>query len=186
VGLEPELVVREFFSQFAPPPDAQPSSKHEPVVPLLEPPTRGWLRTSGLVLTYTIIGALVIAAGRWAMQPRGEQGAVGTAGLISSAPAPQAVATEAAVAKAAAPPAAVRVNLHAERPVWVTAVVDGDRQVYRILQPGERVSLNGTREVSVRVGDAGAVLWQVDDQPAVPMGHSGEVRTERLTTSPQR
>jgi hypothetical protein len=25
------------------------------------------------------------------------------------------------------------------------------------------------------------VLWQVDDQPAVPMGHSGEVRTERVT-----
>ena len=104
------------------------------------------------------MGALVIAAGRWAMQPRGEQGAVGTSGAVeSAAPAPVATAaTAASSTKTQSSPSVVRVNLEAQRPVWVTAVVDGDRAVYRTLEPGERVALNGTREISIRAGDAGA------------------------------
>jgi hypothetical protein len=75
----------------------------------------------------------------------------------------------------------VRVNLEAARAVWVTAVVDGDRTVYRTLQAGERVALNGTHDVTLRVGDAGAIVWQVNGRPSAPMGQSGEVRTERVT-----
>lgn len=190
VGLDPELTVREFFSQFAPLQVADPIAstlktreRHEANMARSEP--RGWLWTSALVIAYAVVGALVIAAGRWVLQPRAEQGAVGTSGSVVSAPAP-------AVAEAPKPPAptrpvtpasVVRVNLEAQRPVWVTAVVDGTRVVYRTLQPAERVDLNGTREVSVRAGDAGAILWQVNGRPAVPMGQSGEVRTERVTVS---
>jgi hypothetical protein len=78
-------------------------------------------------------------------------------------------------------PSGVAVALEAQRPVWVTAAVDGERQVYRTLQAGERVSLKGLREVAVRVGDAGALLWQVNGRPAEAMGRSGEVRTVRVT-----
>jgi hypothetical protein len=41
--------------------------------------------------------------------------------------------------------------------------------------------LNGSHDITVRAGDAGAILWQVNGGPAAPMGQSGEVRTERVS-----
>jgi hypothetical protein len=75
----------------------------------------------------------------------------------------------------------VTIALEAQGPSWLDASVDGQRTIYRTLQPGERVSLKGTREVSVRAGDAGAVTWQVNGRPAAIMGQPGKVRTERVT-----
>ena len=188
VGLDPELTVRDFFTQFAPLPEAssagdtrrRPDPRPERSAP------RGWMWTAALVLAYALVGAIVIAGGRWAMQPRGEDGAVGTAGrLVSPPPAVSETARPATAAKATGAPSVVRVNLEAQRAVWVTAVVDGDRAVYRTLQPGERVNLSGTREVTIRAGDAGAILWQVNGRAAAPMGQAGEVRTERVTIDTQ-
>ena len=193
VGLDPELTVRDFFSQFAPLQDVAPAdlawtARRTPKPrerSFDDPAPRGWLWTSALVLAYAVVGAAVITAGRWAFQPAEESGAVGTAGTVTTAPAPAAAQAQAPAVHAVPPPSpsVVRVNLEAQRPVWVTAVVDGNRVVYRTLQPGERVDLNGTKEVSVRAGDAGAILWQVNGGPAAPMGQSGEVRTERVTVT---
>ena len=189
VGLDPDATVREFFSQFAPvavvqaPVEARrPPQDAERAVP------RGWLWTSALVITYAVVGALVIAAGRWVLHPGSESGAVGTSGTIASAPAaaPAEIPRTAPAKTPAPPPSVVRVNLEAQRAVWVTAAVDGSRAVYRTLQPGERVTLNGTREVTVRVGDAGAIVWQVNGRAAAPMGQSGEVRTERVMPEPNQ
>jgi cytoskeletal protein RodZ len=186
VRLDPESTVREYFAQFAPAPeDPRVTERPDPLDTLSERSTpRGWLWTLALVLTYAAVGAIVIAIGRWTMQPHVEVGAVGTAGVSASAPPaepPRPVLETPAIAKASASPAVVQLNLEAQRPVWVTAVVDGERQIYRTLQPGERVALNGTREVTLRVGDAGAILWQVNGRPATSMGQGGEVRTERVT-----
>ncbi len=184
VGLDPELTVREFFSQFAPVPEPSPGPEtHRRQSRPDRSTPRGWMWTTALVLAYALVGALVIAAGRWAMQPDGERGAVGTAGRLAPptpAVGPETARTPTAV-QAAAAASVVRVNLEAQRAVWITAVVDGDRAVYRTLQPGERVGLNGTREITIRAGDAGAVLWQVNGGAAAPMGRPGEVRTERVT-----
>jgi transcriptional regulator with XRE-family HTH domain len=183
VGLDPEFTVREFFSQFAPaapPPVVRTPDVREPERE--RSAARGWLWSTALVVAYAAVAALVITAGRWVMQPRGEPGAVGTAGaVLSAASAPVAAPARDSERRPAATPTVVRINLEAQRPVWVTAVVDGDRAVYRTLEPGERVALNGTREISIRAGDAGALLWQVNGRPAVPMGQSGEVRTERVS-----
>jgi transcriptional regulator with XRE-family HTH domain len=186
VGLDPDATVRDYFSQFAPVPDAPRTTERAvPLEALSEPSTpRGWLWTSALVLTYAAVGAIVIAVGRWTMQPDVEVGAVGTSGVAAPAPSTRpepGIPQAPSVAKAGSSPSAVRVKLEAQRAVWVTAVADGERQVYRTLQPGERVALTGTREVSVRVGDAGAIVWQVNGQPPAPMGQPGEVRTERVT-----
>jgi cytoskeleton protein RodZ len=193
VGLDPELTVRDFFSQFAPlqpVPSAGGAAIARPTPKwrersLEDPVPRGWLWTSALVLAYAMVGALVITAGRWAFQPAQDRGAVGTSGTVATAPVPVVAQARPAAPQptAAPPPSVVRVNLEAQRPVWVTAVVDGNRVVYRTLQAGERVDLNGTREVTVRVGDAGAIVWQVNGRPAAPMGPSGEVRTERVTVT---
>ena len=124
----------------------------------------------------------MILVGRWAIQDRGEAGAVGTAGTVVpvSAPAVERPAPPPALPHAPAP-APVSIGLQAQQAAWVTATVDGERAVYRILQPGERVRLDGAREVTIRVGDAGAVTWQVNGRAATPMGQPGEVRTARVT-----
>jgi hypothetical protein len=176
VGLDPDGTVRDFFSQFAP---AEPPPVAD--APPRAATSRPWGWPLGLALTYAAIGVLVILAGRWAFQRSGERGAVGTTG----GQPPAAVATvERRAASAAVPPAAIaglQVVLEARAPAWVTAVVDGERRLYRALEAGERVSLDGIREISIRTGDAGALSWRVNGRAAAPMGRPGEVRTVRVT-----
>jgi hypothetical protein len=75
---------------------------------------------------------------------------------------------------------AIAVVLEAERPSWVTATVDGKRQVYQLVTAGTTTSLRG-REIAIRVGDAGAIRWSIDGRQAMPMGSSGQVRDVRIT-----
>jgi cytoskeleton protein RodZ len=186
VGLDPDATVRDFFSQFAPPEEPPPAVDAPPPLPERPHPSRStsssgrWLWPIGAVLGYAAIGALVIVAGQWLMAKAvAPGGAVGTTG--SSVPSPAASMERRPAPAPAAPAAVVDVALQADRPAWVTAVVDGQRTVYRTLQPGERVTLRGMREVSIRTGDAGALTWQVNNRAIGPMGQPGEVRTARVT-----
>jgi hypothetical protein len=72
------------------------------------------------------------------------------------------------------------VDLAVTRPCWLTVTVDGSRQIYRLVQPGERERQQG-REFVIRAGDAGALRLSVDGQAAKPVGASGEVITFRVT-----
>ena len=184
VGLDPDSTVRDYFMQFAAPDEhvADAHPRATAALPRRDDVQRRWLWPLGAVLGYAAVGALVILLGRWAFRTAGEPGAVGTTGTAAPVAAP-AMAREAPPIQpaAAAPARGVTIALRADRPSWVTAHVDGQRMVYRELAPGETVSLRGTREVSVRTGDAGAVIWQVNGRAAAPMGRSGEVRTVRVT-----
>ena len=82
---------------------------------------------------------------------------------------------------AGAATAPLTIVLTAQRPAWVTAIADGHREIYRILTPGGPTRLTAAREVSIRVGDAGAITWIVNGRDAGPMGRSGQVRDVRLT-----
>ena len=179
VGLDPEGTVRDFFSQFALVSPAPAAANDSIVAPTRSAATaRRWRFPLTAVLTYAVVGGLVILVGRWAIQDRGEAGAVGTAGTVVPVSAPAVERPTPPPAPAAAP---VSIGLEAQQASWVTATVDGERAVYRILQPGERVRLDGAREVTIRVGDAGAVKWQVNGRAATTMGQPGEVRTARVT-----
>lgn len=182
VGLDPDSTVRDYFMQFAPPDqhEAEARPRTPDALPRRDDGHRRWLWPLGAVLGYAAVGALVILIGRWAFRTAGEPGAVGTTGSAVPVAAP-AIAREVTPPAQAPPARDITIALHAERPSWVTAHVDGQRTVYRALAPGETVSLRGAREVSVRTGDAGAVTWQVNGRPAVPMGRPGEVRTVRVT-----
>ena len=180
VGLDPEATTREFFLPFAP--AVAPAEAATPARPPRAAEARRWAWPVGAVLGYAAVGAFVIVVGSWAI--RSQAGAPES----SAPPAPVPVATSGRTeaAPVAARPSGVTVALEAQRPVWVTAAVDGERQVYRTLLAGERVSLKGLREVAVRVGDAGALLWQVNGRSAEAMGRPGEVRTVRLTADAER
>ena len=78
------------------------------------------------------------------------------------------------------PDAPLVVDVTVTRACWVTASADGERTIYRILHPGERIQARG-RVLRFRVGDAGALQLSLDGQPARPLGSSGEVVSVRIT-----
>jgi hypothetical protein len=177
VGLKPDDVVREYFSQFAPAPEshAEPEPRH---VSLDESGRRPSRRIA--VAVACVLGlAFVLFAARTRQQDRPGD-TVASVGRETPAPA----ATTGAIAPAAvsAPPArGITIALTATAPSWVRAEVDGRRVIYRIMQPGEQETLRGEREIVIRTGDAGAVRWRINSGPAAPMGKPGEVRTARVT-----
>ena len=72
-------------------------------------------------------------------------------------------------------------RLEATDPVWVAASTDGQRIIYRTMRPGERETLRADRAIAIRVGDAAALRWRINDGPDNVMGTRGAVRSVRLT-----
>jgi cytoskeletal protein RodZ len=82
--------------------------------------------------------------------------------------------------------AAGRFQIHAQGPCWVEAVVDGRKLVYRLMQPGERATIDPEHELVLRVGDPAALTYFVDGTPGEPLGEAGVPVTVRFTSEGQR
>ena len=85
----------------------------------------------------------------------------------------------------AAPPASaatdrLTVGLSVTRPCWVTATVDGRRTIDRLLQPGEKQTIDVGRDLTLTAGDASAVALTLNGAEARPLGGAGNVVTVRL------
>jgi hypothetical protein len=85
----------------------------------------------------------------------------------------------AAVADIRAP--SLRLELRTKGPCWVSAVADGERVVYRLMQPGERTLVEARVAITLRVGDAGAVGYSINGATGRPLGRNGEPVTVRIT-----
>jgi cytoskeletal protein RodZ len=85
----------------------------------------------------------------------------------------------AAVADIRAP--SLRLELRTKGPCWVSAVADGERVVYRLMQPGERTLVEARVAITLRVGDAGAVGYSINGATGRPLGRNGEAVTVRIT-----
>jgi hypothetical protein len=72
------------------------------------------------------------------------------------------------------------VRLSVKRPCYVSATVDGEKKIDRLLQPGDQQTLEARREMVVTAGDASAVTMTLNGAPAKPLGRTGEVVTVRL------
>ena len=66
------------------------------------------------------------------------------------------------------------------RPCWVSATVDGQTAIERLLQPGEQQTLEVRREIVLTVGDARPITLTLNGADARPLGKTGEVVTARL------
>ena len=116
-----------------------------------------------------------------------ESGGATTAPAAARPSAPAAVADPPAATAAPAPldvPAAVdrlTVVLSVKRPCWVSASVDGERQIERLLQPGERQTIEVRREMVITAGDASAITLTLNGAEAKPLGKTGDVVTARFT-----
>ena len=192
VDLDSDRLVREYFAQFPTPP---PVSNHvalsrEPVEPSWQPPSR-WIGMATAVAVLLVVVAAAVVLGR-----RGERTAdpetVGTTGLSPATPGtgvtppvaatatePRVPANAPAIAQPSTPPVTVVLSLTGA--CWVSATADGERVIYRILQPGERHTLTAARELTLRFGDAGALAWTINGRDAGTPGASGAVRNAKIT-----
>jgi cytoskeletal protein RodZ len=108
--------------------------------------------------------------------------AAGTA--APSTPAPAGTAPTPGSEAAAGSEAATdrfSVQLAATRPCWVSAVVDGKKQIDRLMQTGERTTIDVHRELVLTAGDAEALKLTFNGAAARPLGTAGEVVSRRFT-----
>jgi cytoskeletal protein RodZ len=209
VGLDPEATIQDFMATF--PNDSvtagHPTSERNDDFELLESDRRrAGTYLSLVAISIPIAGAMLwVGAGRRmrdtpapsaavtaAPAPTRTQPAVGPTAPPPPAPAlstPAVVPTAAPPADTPAPAGAasplvreeLTVALLVKRPCWVTATIDGQKTLDRLLQAGEQQTIDVRRELVLTVGDASAVSMTLNGAAARPLGKAGEVVTTHLT-----
>jgi cytoskeletal protein RodZ len=207
VGLDPEAAIQEFITQFRD--DSvtvgHPQSEQIEDKVALESTRRRARTLLGVVALVVLVAAVVTyfgLAGRrdlslatlreapTSVSTTASAAPIDTAGASSTpAPARQPVggaatplptANERAVSeKTLADRLAVTLSM--TRDCWVSATVDGQKQVGETLKPGDRRSFGVANELVLTLGDAGAVRMTVNGAEARPLGKSGEVVTIKMT-----
>jgi hypothetical protein len=77
----------------------------------------------------------------------------------------------------------IQMQMRAQGPCWVKAVVDGQVAFARLMQPGETETLTGQRDITLRVGDPGALSYSINGRSGQPLGTPREPVTVRFDTS---
>lgn len=191
VGLDPNELATEYCARFEPPietlavpaPDAALDEK--------------WLQqlTPAPRRSVVTLAVLTASAAAWFMlQPGPVTPKVSrdhAAGEVVAPPLPHAAAIALTAdrppdaATMAIPSRATNVPLRIEMAAtgwcWVAAEIDGERVLYRLVEPGERVVLEAEHLISLRLGDAGAVTLSINDGPTRSLGRDGEVAELEVT-----
>jgi cytoskeletal protein RodZ len=200
VGLDPETTIQEFMTQF--PSDTvtagHPATDRVEDEEAVESDRRMATTLLRLLLISVPVAIAVIyfgTAGRRFI--RGEEpspSAPAAQSVVPPPPAPPPVETPAPSPSATEPtptsapavsPASeasdrLTVALSVTRPCWVSATVDGQKKIERLMQPGDPQTLDVTRELILTAGDAAAVTMTLNGADTKPLGKSGEVVTKRL------
>ena len=61
-------------------------------------------------------------------------------------------------------------------------MADGERVIYRLMQPGDRTLVEARSEITLRVGDAGVVAYAINGATGRRLGGDGEVVTVSITS----
>ena len=113
-------------------------------------------------------------------QPSASPAATAAPPAAASAPASAPAPADARPAVSATSGDQLTVALTAKRPCWVSATVDGQKAIERLLQAGEQQTVTVRREMVLTAGDASAIALQFNGADARSLGKSGEVVTARF------
>ena len=177
VGLDPEQMAARYCAEFEPSPAPPPVEDSNAAVQAkwieqLTPPRRSILM---------LIAVAAPAAAWFALQPGPLPPAVmtpvGADQSVAPAPAITLVHTSGTDREVVPPRRTmpIRIEIAAIGPSWITADADGDRVTYRLIEPGERLTLEANALISLRLGDAAAVLISINDGAPRSFGGHGEV-----------
>ena len=190
VGLDPDLMAADFGKPFEPAIKPATAAERQTVVEekwarQLEPPRRS---------IGTLAALAALAAAWFAIRPSQvkpidpAQEAAG--GLIAArAPLEHSRSIPIGSTRVTAEPLAtpqqaevpLRIEMAATGWCWVAAEADGERVMYRLMEPGERIVLEGQRMISLRLGDAGSMTLSINDGEGRSIGRDGEVVELELT-----
>lgn len=173
-GLDPGELAADYCARFEPP--IEPAAEDRQVTlqeKLIEQLTPSPRRS---IVTLVVLAALAAA---WFVLQLGPIRPMSPVDDPASEPAVDG-ATPTAIA-APATDATLRVDISATGWCWVAADIDGERAVYRLVAPRERLVLEGHSKISLRVGDAGAVLLSINRGPRRSLGGGGEVADLEVT-----
>lgn len=188
VGLDPEIILSHYLSEYEPEPTIAPAeqavvdaSERRSVV---NPAPRMQFQPPTLSPRLLIAAAVVLAIAVYFVYPRqhsspeqvsAQEPAVAQAALAAT-PTPQ-------VAKAVVPPAGevLKFDIKPGGPCWVQITSDGRTVLSRLLQPGERETIEMRSEMVIRVGDPGAFGFSIDGVTGRPLGNAGQPVTVKIT-----
>lgn len=186
VGLDPEAIVNEYRAEFE-------------IVPVEDEPFKlrgsyqepeAGARRAAFALVIGLAAIVYFAFLRPTQRPdgmdasgTGEVAAVHAAAAISQAvaPAPHADMSGRSPVNAAASEG-LQIELRPEAECWLSAVADGQLVLYRLMQEGERETINARDEILLRVGDAGALTYSINGGAGRSLGAPGEAVTVRITS----
>jgi cytoskeleton protein RodZ len=143
------------------------------------------VRRIGRLMTAAAVIALVlyIASFNRREQDASDASMLGTAAELA-APTPATGSAAEGVTPAAAAAVAdgsLRVEFVTQGPCWLSARVDGQRVLAKLLQAGERHTIDISDEAVLRVGDAGALSFSINGQTGRSLGRSGQPVSVRIT-----
>jgi transcriptional regulator with XRE-family HTH domain len=185
VGLDPAEIAAEYASRFEPPPDSSPpdarpdAELHNHLVRQLAAPSKPSV--------FSVAGLVGLAAAWFMFSQALVTPALPPAGLPLEAASPVTVdvlpdAFQPAVVAVQPSAVPLRIEVSASDWCWVAAEADGRRVIYRLLEGGERVTLEAENAISLRLGNAGAVTLSLNDGAPHSPGARGEVVELEVTS----
>jgi cytoskeleton protein RodZ len=202
VGLDPDATIQEFVAQF---PNDSITAGHagkdhveDRVAFESERRTAGTFLWLLLVSVPVAAGLIYFATAQSRTQPQpiapapAVQTAAAPAPPEQSAPPPVPAPPPPAEPAATLSPVAAAsgdrlvVKLSVRRPCYMSATVDGEKRIDRLLQPGEEQTFDVGREMVVTFGDASAITLTLNGAEAKPLGRAGEVVTVRFNPANYR
>jgi transcriptional regulator with XRE-family HTH domain len=175
VGLDPNEIATVYAAQFEP--VIEPAAVPDPDAAL----QRKWVEQLSPSPRQSIVtmAALAAAAAMWFMLQSRPAPAVMTGDADYE---PIAVVSDRLTTiSAQTPEVPLRIEMAATGWCWVAAETDGERVMYRLVGPGERVSLEGQHVIALRLGNAGAVTLSINDGATRSFGDDGEVVELEIT-----
>jgi transcriptional regulator with XRE-family HTH domain len=178
VGLPEEDLLREYDESLAPE-RSEPAPTPQPLVRDSSRPAsilrwpRGLNAPVGVGLAVALLITLV--SFRSPDTSQSASGAVGGAAVAEAAPAVAGTTGRVAL------PEKLVMEIRPTAPIWVAATADGNSAIYRLLKPGEAVTVEASKELSFRIGNAGAFAYSINGVPGKPLGGVDEVREFEVT-----
>jgi cytoskeleton protein RodZ len=133
---------------------------------------------AAIVVTVGVLLMLTVFKSRPADNRSPEPGAVGTSGVAEAAAVTPAAAPRPA---SEAVPDKLILEIQPAGPVWVTGAADGNRVLYRLIAPGEHVTVEARNDLTFRIGNAAAFAYSINGVPGKPLGGPDEVREFQIT-----
>ncbi len=176
VGVDPEDVVHEYLSQL--PPEA-PAASRRPA-PLVDPAPSVHplpIAVIGLALAYGTYSWLSRAPAPIVMLPPAME-----APAVSERPLDQPAASDPMPAIDRVEPRLL-LEIDATGPCWLSARADGQLVVYRLLAPGEGVTVAANAELLLRVGNPGSFRYTLNGVSGRSLGDGQYPVTVTITAA---